>query len=535
MKNTPTSAEDVKAKNVGVHPGLERKPVCRSLGPHLVGACPPHADPNSPESLLDGVNKRMGQQLPVPKVNRKKFLRKMMLFVDRWCKDNLSPLQCESDWSFEEWLKQTNYQEWRKDELRKYNEEVDYLLKRDKHGDLAHFIVKLFMKDEHYVDYKYPRGIYARDEAAKIVFGPWFKLIENELYKNPSFIKHVPVRDRPAYITDKLFFDGATYIATDYTAYEAHFTSDLMLACEFRLYEYMLQYIPGSGEILNLMREVLAGTNRIYNKFVKATVEGRRMSGEMNTSLGNGFSNLMFMSFVCDCKGLKANGVVEGDDGLFSFVGEAPTTQDFLDLGFNIKLEKFDQLSKASFCGLLFDEEAKRVVTCPRKVLGLFGWTTARYLRANRNKKLMLLRCKALSLAYQYPGCPIIGSLAQYGLRVTKSMDISGFIERRRDLDLYSYEKLKQAKENEKISRLYEKPHIGSRLLFEELYGIDIQEQLRIEEYFDSLDVITPLDPPCFAEECPSSWKHYFDNYCMPFEKSDSCGDYITLPSTNLR
>ena len=144
----------------------------------------------------------------------------------------------------------------------------------------------------------------------------------------------------------------------------------------------------------------------------------------MNTSLGNGFSNLMFMAFVCEKLGLNCNGVVEGDDGLFAFNGNTPSASDFTKYGFNIKLDVHSEISTASFCGNVFDPEDRQIMTCPYDVLSTFGWTTNKYAKSSDKTLKALLRSKSLSLAYQYPGCPILSSLAQYGLRVTKGYNV---------------------------------------------------------------------------------------------------------------
>ena len=399
----------------------------------------------------------------------------------------LQPLTFDFDSDMETWLEKTHYPQWRKDQLRKYKDKVNDLLERNEHGQLCHFMIKLFMKDEHYVDYKHARGIYARDDAAKIVFGPWFKGIENVLYAEPEFIKHVPVRDRPSYIYNKLFVEGSKYVATDYSSFEAHFTAEVMDACEFVLYEYMLQNANGGPDVLKLMREVLTGENIIVNKFVRARCTAKRMSGEMNTSLGNGFSNLMFMGYVCELLGLgEPNGVVEGDDGLFQFLGRAPTTEDFTSLGFLIKLDVYDQISRASFCGNLFDEESLQILTEPCDVICSFGWTTARYRHSNSKKKKTLLRAKALSYAHQYPGCPIIGKLAQYGLRVTRgrsNSDMLNYVERSRDINMWYREQLTAAISFRSTDEsLYVEPTLGTRIMFEELYKIPVSLQIKFED-----------------------------------------------------
>lgn len=520
LSSRPLPAEGVKFTHK-IPIVEQRKPVARSTGCPLLGALPPHADGDDADTMLDGVNKRMGAKMPpVPPMRKRRFLREMRKFVRKEIKRyGIKKIKVDKRWTLEEYLAHTNYPEWRKEELRKYKDEVEHLLERGKYGELINFTIKLFMKDEHYVEYKHARGIYARDEAAKLFFGPWFKLMEKEVYKLPEFIKHVPVAKRAKYISRRLVRDGAKYIATDYSSFEAHFVAELMDACEFELYRYMLSESQDCGEVLSVMQEVLMGKNTVINKFVKGHVHARRMSGEMNTSLGNGWSNLMFMNFVCSKNNLKyVNGVVEGDDGLFSFIGNTPTTEMFTSLGFNIKLQEYASVNTAGFCGQLFDDQDLQIVTDPFKVAGLFGWTTARYARSNKNKLKLLLRCKSLSMAHQYPGCPVIGALAQYGLRMTRSFDVSGFIERRRDVNLYEYEKLKEALADKSV-RTYVEPGMGTRLLFEELYNISVEEQIKIEKYLMSKEDLTPLNIPCLSENSPADWRHYYDNYVFSMEE----------------
>lgn len=466
----------------------------------------------------------MGKVMPVVE-NRSAFLTGLREYTLRWIQRRMiSPLTYSFDGNFEEWLDNTGYQEWRKIELRKYKEKITDMLQRNAHGELIYFTIKLFMKDEHYVKWSQSRGIYTRDDAAKIMFGPWFKGIESEIYKQPEFIKHVAVKDRANYIYNKLYTEGGTYIATDYSSYEAHFSADIMENCEFLLYEHMMRYANGGPQVLEIMREVLTGTNKIFNKFVKAECIARRMSGEMNTSLGNGFSNLMFMGYVAELNGYgEVNGVVEGDDGLFAFSGKTPCTEDFTKLGFIIKLDSYTSISRASFCGNLFDEDSRQIVTDPRKVISQFGWTTSEYRHAKPSKLKTLLRCKALSFAHQYPGCPMVGKLAQYGLRVTRgrtNRDLLEFVERNRHLGLWVAGKYKDAiNSRTRDEDLYVEPTIGTRLLFEEVYGIPVSVQLDFEKYIDSLSTLQPIDYPLLVDFSPDSWKEYYESYVYEFDR----------------
>ncbi len=130
-----------------------------------------------------------------------------------------------------------------------------------------------------------------------------------------------------------------------------------------------------------------------------------------------------------------------------------------------------------------------------------------------------------MSLAYQYPGCPIVSELAQYALRVTRSYDIRHFAHTRKDLDTYQREKLIYAIDNFKWSELNKPPTTRTRLLFEELYGIPVSSQLVIEDQLRKLDKLEELRIPLVTDYAPPSWKHYWDNYAVETE-----GKEISFP-----
>jgi hypothetical protein len=288
---------------------------------------------------------------------------------------------------------------------------------------------------------------------------------------------------------------------------------------------------------MELYDNALIGTNRIDFKWFTVKVEAKRMSGEMNTSLGNGFSNLMFFLYVCKkMRILSPVGVVEGDDGLFSFdtcvrpdIMVARLRAEFVKLGLDIKIDHYSQLSHASFCGMIFDEEDKTIIGNPAKIMASVGWTTAKYLGARPTIKNMLLRSKALSMAYQYPRCPLITSLSRALLRLTYKCDVLTFIDKhgRNFLDLYHLDVVLTAARMDKSGQLlFGEVGIRTRLLFEEMYNISIGEQLELERYFDSLSDLTELDHPILYNLFPSRWKDFFETYSDLVSKTDLNREY---------
>lgn len=503
-------------------------PVLTSLGPHVIGAAPPHCDPQHDKTAVAGVKKRILAKPPTPnRALRRRFRR----FCKRWIKQNIQPLGPDADPDIEKWLEQTNYPLARKEELRQKWRDMG------SQWDQKYHKVKCFIKDETYPEYKHARGIFSRTDEFKCATGPFFKLIENQLYKHPAFIKHVPVADRPEYIKKMLERPGSKYFVTDYTAYESHFTKELMAICEFQLYRHVLQFVPGASEFISLIDLVLRGKNVCQFKWFTLFLMATRMSGEMNTSLGNGFSNLMFMLFLCKERGCtNVQMVVEGDDGLTVFKpGPSPShpypsQNDFAKLGLTIKLEVHDQLSSASFCGIIFDPEDCINITDPIQAILDFGYTTSVYRRSSENRLKILLRCKALSMAHQYPGCPILQSMAQYALRMTRSYDVSGFVKESRHFSEWDREQLLQAvKDERKLYTKLREPGLATRILMENKYGITIEEQRILERYFNSMTELKPLTHPLIYAHTNAHARDYYFRFGAHVSKTDKSLDFPPL------
>jgi len=492
-----------------------------SLGCHWEGVALPHPDCYDSSTNLHGAKCRFLAKMPA---QNEETLTKFGLFVDRWLKNNLTPLDPTTDVSLETWLEDTSYPRWRKEELTKIWDAQERML--DPKFDFA---CSSFSKFETYAEYKPTRWINARSDPFKCWAGPWIKAIEKVVYKLKWFIKNVPVAQRPGVLRDRLFRLGAHYCATDYTTFEAIFTSKLMENCEFKLYKYMTQYVPGGPEWAELYCQVLGGDNKIVSKYFTLLVEAIRMSGEMSTSLGNGFTNLMLMLFLCEENGCTdVDGVVEGDDGLFVSSGTFPSSDAFAKLGAKIKLEVHDHLESASFCGIVYHENDLINLVDVRETLASFGWCSARYSKSRIKVHKMLLRCKALSLAHQYPGCPILTALARYGLRVTRDVRnyLVSFLEKQGSHAFSLWEReqvlaaLREMPSDERDIP-WRSPGIDTRMLAEKLYNIPVDIQLSVEAYLDSLNEIQPLVIPQLTQVCHEHWMHYWDNYVVKVRKCD--------------
>jgi hypothetical protein len=354
----------------------------------------------------------------------------------------------------------------------------------------------------------------------KIVVGPYFKLIEKEVFKLKHFIKKIPVADRPQYLRDRFgFMDGDVgddlenrlrIFITDYTSYEASFTKDIFEACEFQLYEYMTSLLPGGCHFMSLLRKYLTGTNKLIFNDLLVQLEACRMSGEMNTSLGNGFTNLMVFLFNMSESGISHyDCIFEGDDGLTTYYGPKLDASLYSRLGFIIKMVYLKSANTASFCGQVFDYETLTVITDPVKVLLNLAWVHTQYLTASDKVHKELLRARAMSLLALYPGCPIIQSVAVCYMRLTEGS------RWRFGGESFWYVRTRAHMFGQGLNPRPVSP--AARLLMQQVFGITERDQQSLERYFDSMSSISTIRHPVLARYCSTEAYQYNRQYVMRY------------------
>lgn len=475
------TSELVESGKASIHlPGSRksRRRMFRRLNTCAVpGYAPLCMDSNDPETVSCAFSQRLLRNIPP---GDKPALERFRTFVRGFVSEHLplvTPLP------FEEWLQSTSYNEARKVELRAVHDSLrGGVPTRDQ---CSH--VDTFVKSEYYPTWKHARMINSRSDAFKVFSGPRFKAIEDAVYALPEFIKHIPVHLRPEAISS-MKFAGRKYFSTDFTAFESHFTPEFLDVCECELYRHCLSNDPH----VSLLCSAISGLNRMRTRTgISATVKGRRMSGDMCTSLGNGFSNLMLAKFIVSEKGGDLTGFVEGDDGIFASSVDL-TEEDYRRLGFTIKIVEVDDPCTASFCGMVFSGTSQ-IIREPRRFLMGFGWTQS-FINAGGKIMDELLRAKALSAVYETPHCPIIGAMSRYALAQTSHVH-PRFVQD-------GFHTLPDV-----ISVPSFSPSSDTRQLFENLYGVSIASQLAIEKAIMRGDFVTvaSLLPPTLEQEEYSS------------------------------
>lgn len=478
----------------------------------MIGAALPVPDVTHTLSQIEGAVKRVATRMPV--ANRAR-LRRLERFVKRFLNLHFSQDRFSADemFDFDSWIDNTPYTVKRKTELRAVHENSLCSVVNSK--------IKAFTKDENYTEYKFHRGIYSRDDDYKVRVGPFFKKFGDRLFKSPWFIKKIPIPDRPKAMAKKLEKFMNKFM-TDFSSFEATFGTELM-RIERLIYAWFLDKCSRKDEILKLFDAGINGRNYITFKNAIISILRRRMSGEMNTSEGNGVMNMMMSFFLCEESGdMTYDGFFEGDDAAIGISSKPPTDEMYAELGANIKIDLQDNWVEGSFCGMIFHEEVYDNVSDPVEALMSFGYTTMQYCEASDLKLNALLRAKSFSLLYQYPGCPILRELALYGLRMTTHIDDRYMIKVITSTFMNSYDKelfeeSMMARHNLVFDKVID---VRTRDLVERKFKITKEEQVEIELYLSKLEVIQPLEIQSFLGRCHADCVDYYSVYGLRADRN---------------
>jgi hypothetical protein len=393
-------------------------------------------------------------------------------------------------YTFKEWLDLSPYTEKEKEELvRLWDDFIpeSFTFEGQGNPDRIHEVMKIlsFNKAETYPEIKFFRSINGRYDLAKIVFGPIIKSIEKAVYEDEHFIKHVSWPNRCQWFTDK-FSRFSKFYGTDYSSFEASFTRPLVMAVEYQLYESLL-----GQQLAKVLIDAFYSQNTSTFAGVTMKFEAKRASGDPQTSLGNGFTNLIAIRAYLRSEGIDPDGplvdyVVEGDDG---FIGtNLPLGDDlsfFKNCGLKVEFTRFKDFNVGSFCGMIFDLSTHTIMADPIKVLLNYGWASADYIDSTTTCRMSLLRAKALSFAYLYPRCPLISTFTRRMLQLTRKVRV----RKNHLLAVSGWKYQLLPRDEESLTGILGDPTPEARELFAEIFGFSVLEQFELEKYFANLEV----------------------------------------------
>jgi len=521
LMNPPPADPSLRFKVRDWSPEVEQKIMCTSLGIHVEGAANFWPDTSSQHSAMLGVVKRIGTKMP--DIDEQMFKEFMDFSVDFICnnfKDCILPM--DVDLSVETWLENcNNYRQCRKDQLMKTYEEFIKLVNKD-------LDVESHAKYESYTEPKFFRGIFSRTDTFKLYFGPICAAIGKILFSKHWFVKYDSIEKKVQRMKETFDKDFIKIFSNDFSSFEATFVEKLM-NLELFFFWFCLQNLAVRDEVMSVLYRIKQGQNKLKFRTFVAYLIAKRYSGEMDTSLSNSIVNLCLMCFLLHKAGHPPSfyieefpPTVEGDDSEGAYIHELDP--DILKkLGANAKIEVFNTYSEASFCGVCFGSEDGSIVKDPIKVLLDFGWTNYRYIGSNKTSRLKLIKAKSLSLLYNYPGCPILRSLALYGLRITDHIDSKHAIHKLLKGTNNTYERhLIGLLLNVDLSRLVSVGvHYDSRVLVEQKFGVAVDEQIILEKYLDSLTTLQTINHPIILDRAGSDRCKFFETNVIQIPKKD--------------
>lgn len=372
-------------------------------------------------------------------------------------------------------------------------------------------VIQAFVKLEKLSDpYKDPRMIQARSARFNVEVGNYLKAFEHDLYHvrgagpmakwfppGRAIVKGMNPVARGALIEAHwLSLKRPVQLALDCSRFDGH-VSEPMLRFEHGVYERLFNYDPYLVSLLARQRR-----NICYTKSgLKYTVCGRRMSGDMNTALGNCVLMICMMAVAMKRLGLKPNQWRMADDGddccimveeEMADVVKVGLRDVFVEFGQDLKVESVArELGKVSLCASkpVRVGGVRTMVIEPKRIIG----KTRVGLRARDPKfRADYVATVGVGLLAMHSGVPVLQAHALALQRASKSTlrEMPGsYLYRLAYLD-------------DPFAARERPVTLEARLDFAVSFGVDISAQLELEAWFDRvsgeqiLGLALPMEVP---------------------------------------
>ncbi len=335
-----------------------------------------------------------------------------------------------------------------------------------------------------------PRVIQSRSPVYHYRLGRYTRRIEHDIYdaiskvwSGPTVMKGMtPDQVAECMVEAWNSFTDPMAISLDASRFDQHVSADA-LKWEHKVYKHCF---PDEDELVWLLKQQVhnVGYGEYPGGQIKYKTNGCRMSGDMNTGLGNCIIMCCMMKKYVDSLSVRARLINNGDDCVLiverEHVDRILETYDqfFLDLGFEMGLEAepTDVLEKIPFCQL-------------RLINTGHGWTMVRELKAIVKDAACL--CPAIDGVQSWMGAvgecgmalagdiPIYGAMYSSYMRNGKSGNVTGN---------HNFRNTGMAIAMRGMARhRYGEPTDQCRVSFYRAFGISPTAQLEYERYYTSL------------------------------------------------
>lgn len=279
---------------------------------------------------------------------------------------------------------------------------------------VAHANIRMFLKDDKYPEdgLKEPRCIQYRAMEFCLLLGRWVHAVEEHVYQaevNGSRViaKGMNSYERANWVIDAWqTYDAPVAVLLDHSKYDAHVSIPL-LDIEHRFYRECF----GPNKWLRRLL-ALQLVNKGYTKNgTRYVVKGTRMSGDVNTGLGNSVVNYAMLAEVLG--NIPGRILVDGDDsviitGVCHLAALQARVRTMCPLfGMETKVDLAYVVHEVEFCQCRPVElvDGWRMVRNPERVIMRAPWTTRNY---NEKGQLRLLRTIGLCEMACNNGVPVL-------------------------------------------------------------------------------------------------------------------------------
>lgn len=282
-------------------------------------------------------------------------------------------------------------------------------------------VINMFQKCENYESIKEPRAISACSESLKAYIGGFIHLVDKHaINTTPFFVKGMNPQqvDRRRRLMSQKW---SLFMGSDYSSYEGSQDYQWINMIEKEIYKVWLANYP---EVYKILADLYENGHDIYwKKRYFGHLMGKRMSGDVQTSIGNGICNAVIWKYVSYITNTPIELLVEGDDAFICSDAELDV-RIVNDLGFDCKIdgpttnyEEICFLSRYSINGHAFGNIPK--------VLDKIGVVKSMHMvkqfKRGSKRSLKEIRDYAYTKAYcymvMYAGTPIIDPLCRSIMR----------------------------------------------------------------------------------------------------------------------
>lgn len=280
-------------------------------------------------------------------------------------------------------------------------------------------VINIFQKNENYPEVKEPRVISACSQECKALLGGFLHCIDKHaINTTPFFVKGM----NPHKIDVKkenLSKKWSCFMGSDYSSYEGSQDYVWTNLIEKRIYKEWLKNYP---EVYDILRHSYEDGHDIYYRGrYFGHLYGKRMSGDVQTSIGNGICNAVIWNYVSYKMNVPIEILVEGDDAFIC--SDTPLDVSIVqNLGFDCKIDG-PSTRQEDICFLSrYFWKGHAFANIP-KILDKVGVVKSSYFSSHHDSK----RCKkelsdyaytkAYCYLYMFVGTPIIDPLCRCVMR----------------------------------------------------------------------------------------------------------------------